>query len=389
AGRGALIDLPGSLDDRTARRLVRVLAGEGGETEVAVRPDGCFARRLVRTVPQRGTGWRTHGTALITGADTELGADTARWLADAGAGHLLLLTADAPADDPAADPAADLADAGVSVSRSTVDPADSDALTALVAELPAGHPLTVVVHLAPALGRDGTDPVGAARNLCGLALDHDLVAFVLCSCAEGILGGSPAHAHLDALTQQLRARGVPATSLSWGPVDEPDRAHPYGMNAISSRSAGAMLRQAVEQQTATAVLADIDWQEFSMSSEPGRTQLFDDVPEFEPDPTAEFTDEDPGLDGTALRESLSEAGPEERAQILRDTVCEQAARILSVEVDDDTDFLANGLTSLKALELNRNLMALTNVEIPLVAIIEYPNPTQLAEYLVEAYTEAL
>jgi acyl transferase domain-containing protein len=301
---GGLVDLPDKLDDRSGRRLAAVLAGEHGEDEAAVRIDGCFTRRLVRAAPVHATAahWSPHGTTLITGAGTELGAHTARWLADSGAGHLVLAGAPTPAEDLMAE----LTAAGAQVSVAAGDPADPEALTAIVAGIPAEHPLTAIVHLAPTLEgdtgrldvvrieREWAGTVAAAANLCALSLDHELSAFVLCSSIAGVFSGpglgnqAPAHAYLNALAQQCRARGVPVTSVSWGSVDEPGvitaadkQLRSNGMNAISPLSAAAMLRQAIERPTASTVLADIDWQWSSTHrSELGTRRLFDDVPEF-------------------------------------------------------------------------------------------------------------
>ncbi|WP_030843664.1 acyl carrier protein [Streptomyces hygroscopicus] len=91
-------------------------------------------------------------------------------------------------------------------------------------------------------------------------------------------------------------------------------------------------------------------------------------------------------DGAALHQALAIATAEEREDIMRETVRTQLADVLAPTViDDDSNFLENGLTSLTALELTRNLMTLTDVEIPLVAILEYPTPAQLGHYLAEAY----
>jgi acyl carrier protein len=94
------------------------------------------------------------------------------------------------------------------------------------------------------------------------------------------------------------------------------------------------------------------------------------------------------VEGAALRERLATATPGERETLLRETVRTQAAGILDhATITDDSNFVEQGLTSLKALELTRNLMTLTNVEIPLVAVIEYATPTQLARYIAEAAGE--
>ncbi|WP_159056423.1 type I polyketide synthase, partial [Streptomyces sp. DSM 15324] len=52
---GGLIDLPATIDRRTAGRLVAVVAGVGDEDQVAVRASGVFGRRLER-VPAGGAG---------------------------------------------------------------------------------------------------------------------------------------------------------------------------------------------------------------------------------------------------------------------------------------------------------------------------------------------
>jgi acyl carrier protein len=99
--------------------------------------------------------------------------------------------------------------------------------------------------------------------------------------------------------------------------------------------------------------------------------------------------EDQAQDGAALRQRLAAAAPGEVEGLLRETVRAQAGAILDhITVEDDTNFLENGLTSLKALELTRNLMSLTDIEIPLVAVIEHPTPAHLARFMAETHAEA-
>ncbi|AQW47780.1 type I polyketide synthase [Streptomyces violaceusniger] len=298
---GGLIDLPERFDDRAGRRLAGVLAGAYGEVEVAVRGDSCFARRLVRDIPTAlpSPARRLRGTVLITGAATTLAAHTARWAAEGGAEHLLLVDT-AP---PAADLVAELSAMGVRVSAATVDVADPEALAAAVADLPAEFPLTAVLHLTAPLAaeagqletarieREWAATVAGAVNLCALGSSHELSALVLgCSIAgvlpsPGLGNQAPAHAYLSALAQECRARGVPATSVCWGSIDDPDTAvgaakqlRTNGMPALPQRSAAGLLRQAVMADTAAVVIADIDWSWMTAhASELGRHRLFDDL----------------------------------------------------------------------------------------------------------------
>ncbi|MET8544539.1 type I polyketide synthase, partial [Kitasatospora sp. NPDC004799] len=76
---GGLVDLPAAPDRRTLSRLAGVLtggpAGAGGEDQVALRPSGVFARRLVRPRPDAAPveAWRPRGTVLVTGGTGALG----------------------------------------------------------------------------------------------------------------------------------------------------------------------------------------------------------------------------------------------------------------------------------------------------------------------------
>ncbi|MET7370897.1 type I polyketide synthase, partial [Streptomyces sp. NPDC005566] len=85
---GGLIDLPAQVDVRAGARLAGVLAGGGGEDQVAVRGSGVFGRRLVRAVPVGAveSSWNPcpSGTVLVTGGTGALGVEVARWLAGRG-----------------------------------------------------------------------------------------------------------------------------------------------------------------------------------------------------------------------------------------------------------------------------------------------------------------
>src|ERR1039457_3882456 len=90
---GGLVDVPAVWDERVAERLCGVLAG-CGEEQVAVRSSGVLARRLMRAPLPRengtGPGWVPSRSVLVTGGTGSVGGHVARWLAGAGAGHVVL-----------------------------------------------------------------------------------------------------------------------------------------------------------------------------------------------------------------------------------------------------------------------------------------------------------
>ncbi|MEU5980536.1 type I polyketide synthase [Streptomyces sp. NPDC047315] len=275
---GGLVDLPDVLDARTGRRLAAVLSGSYDEGEVAVRTDGTFVRRLVPggdAEPEAAAGWTPHGTTLITCADGELAAHLARLLADRGAERLLL------AGTPPRELVAELTARGTAVGTTDVDLSGADALAALVAALPSEHPLTAAVLLAPALDH-GPGPVDAGRiarewpgavavasTVCEFAAQQPLSALVVCSSVAGVLpvpglgNQAAAHAHLYALAQVHRARGLPVAAVCWGPVDGAQavgdtekQLRSNGVDALSPAEATAHLSEVLDRPAPSAVLAD-------------------------------------------------------------------------------------------------------------------------------------
>nr|WP_308437002.1 SDR family NAD(P)-dependent oxidoreductase [Streptomyces finlayi] len=238
---GGLIDLPDTLSARAAGRLAAVLAGTGGEDQVAVRDTAVYVRRLVPApAGSPDAGWQPaaahpDGTVLITGGTGGRGSSTARWLAAEGVRRLLLVGRRGPDAPGSAALVADLRAMGAEATVVACDTADRDALAAVLADIPEAHPLTAVVHAAAAvddgvlddLTQDRLTAVHRAKVLSALHLDEltrdaDLSAFVLFSSVAGAVGTpgraavAAANAVLDALAQQRHARGLPATSLAWG-----------------------------------------------------------------------------------------------------------------------------------------------------------------------------
>ncbi|MGW0778671.1 type I polyketide synthase, partial [Streptomyces sp. NPDC002835] len=284
---GGLIDLPDTVTTRAARRLGAVLAGLDGEDQIAVRDSAVYVRRLVPApAGSPDAGWQPaaadpDGTVLITGGTGGRGSRTARWLAAAGVRHLLLVGRRGP-DAPGSDAlVAELRALGAEATVVACDTADPDALTGVLAAVPAEHPLTAVVHAAAAVDDGVLDDltperltvVHRAKALTALHLDEltrglDLSAFVLFSSVAGAVGTpgraavAAANAVLDALAQQRHARGLPATSLAWGawmdgepPVDGAGM-DVTGADGVTDMSApGADREPAVDRAGADGVTA--------------------------------------------------------------------------------------------------------------------------------------
>ncbi|MEV6829661.1 type I polyketide synthase [Amycolatopsis sp. NPDC051102] len=406
---GGLLDLPAEPDAATAALLAAALSGVDGEDQLAIRPSGLLARRLVRApftpVAQR---WKPRGTVLITGGTGALGGHVARRLAADGAEHLVLTSRRGPDAPGAAALEAELAALGTCVTIAACDVADRAALAALLAGL--AEPVRAVVHAAglpqatPVLDTTPAEfadviggKVAGARNLDEL-LGDDLDAFVLFSSNAGVWGSggqgayAAGNAYLDALAEQRRARGAAATSVAWGfwggggmagDVELEDQLRRRGLREMAPEAAVEALCQALDAREVFLAVADVDWARFA----PGftlsrRRPLIEDIPEVRA--LLEAADE-PAPARPALARRVAELGEAEARRLLLDLVRGQAASVLghdsATAVPAGRAFRELGFDSLTAVEVRNRINAATGLTLPATLVFDHPNPAALAAEL--------
>jgi acyl transferase domain-containing protein len=88
-----LIDLDSSSSERAAADLLAELSDRSLDDQVAVRTSGRYVARLVPFAPvdAEPVNWRADASYLITGGLGSLGLKVARWMADKGARHIVLV----------------------------------------------------------------------------------------------------------------------------------------------------------------------------------------------------------------------------------------------------------------------------------------------------------
>ncbi|MBV6700085.1 SDR family NAD(P)-dependent oxidoreductase [Kitasatospora aureofaciens] len=416
---GGLIDLPEAPDQGAVRRLAAVLAGTDGEDQLAIRSTAVYGRRLTPApAGSPDAGWmpgETRGTVLVTGGTGGRGAHLARWLAGAGASHLLLASRRGPDAPGAAELAEELRALGAEVTLAACDVADRGALTALLAVLPEDAPLTAVVHAAGAVDDGVLDDltperfaaVHRARAQAALHLDeltrgHDLTAFVLCSSVAGAVG-TPGRAALaapvavlDALAQRRRAEGLPATSIAWGawvgaeysgPADADGRPQRSAVPALHPELALAALRQAVTRPAPALVLLDLTQPQIldglvGLRGNP----LLRELPAARPALAAADAARREYVAGASeLTGRLRALSAGERVTVLTDLVRTHVAAVLGYAdrsaVAPDRKFRDLGFDSLTAVELPARLGLATGLKLPATSVYDYPTAHALAEYL--------
>ncbi|HZN17104.1 MAG TPA: SDR family NAD(P)-dependent oxidoreductase [Micromonosporaceae bacterium] len=428
---GGLVDLPGTLDDRTGKLLAGVLtaatagpvapggAGAGLEDQVAIRPAGALARRLAPAPAPAGelaVPWQPRGTVLVTGGTGGIGAEAARWLADHGAGHLLLVSrrgADAPGADVLA---ADLRRRGSAVTIAACDAADRDQLAEVLGAVPAEAPLRAVFHAAGVV-EDGVaaaltpEPLRrvlrpktvAALHLHELTRGHDLDAFVLFSSFAGTVGTlgqaayAAANAFLDALAEQRRTAGLPATSVAWGPWAGAGMAaqaatrkgmRRSGLSPLAPELALTALHQAIGYGDSTVAVVDVDWERFTAGFTTVRpSPLLRDLPQVRRHDGGGGAGplQPRGVEAGELARRLAGLTGPRRDRALLDLVREHVAVVLGHRsgqaVEPDRPFKDLGFDSLAAVELRNRLTKATELRMPVTLVFDYPTAESLARYL--------
>ncbi|MFG2716638.1 type I polyketide synthase, partial [Streptomyces goshikiensis] len=400
-----------------------------GEFELAIRSGVVCVPRLVRVPSSESVAASPvvlgdpSGTVLVTGATGGLGRLFARHLVSAyGAERLLLVSRRGPAADGVDELIAELARLGAHAELVACDIADREALGALLASIPAEHPLTAVVHTAGVLD-DGVlssltpdrvasvlrPKVDAAWNLHELTQGLDLSAFVLFSGAAAAFGAAgqanyaAANAFLEALAEQRRVEGLPAVSLAWGlwapqtgssgegmasRLDEADlrRIARDGVGALGADEGLGLFDTAMTVDSAVLMpirldLAVLRAQAVSTGATPALLRGLVRVPARRT-ATRRVGGTESGSPLTARLLALPVA---EHEGVLLDLVCGRVAAVLghtgADAVDAERAFRDLGFDSLTAVELRNVLKAETGLRLPPTLIFDYPTPAALARHL--------
>jgi amino acid adenylation domain-containing protein len=427
---GGLVDLDESSDDRAADAAA-VLAAlrRGGESEVAIRGDTCFAARVVAEeaeLPAFAFEPRIDAAYLITGGLGGLGLQVARWLAGRGARRLILLgrTALPPrsswmqaVEGPEVErirAIREIEALGAAVHVAAVDVADAAQFSAFLSAYDAeGWPaIRGVVHAAgllhdaSLLRLDAAAMKAAARPkldggwmLHSLLRERPLDFFVVFSSAASLIGSAgqgnyaAANAFLDSLAAYRRGQGLPALSINWGPwadvglaarADLAARRARGGMGSIAPGVGvelfGRLLRGNARQvgvvPLGAAALRDLF---------PAETPLLKALPR--------AASPEAGVPAAApsVAELLRGAPESQRVPRMLAHLQQRVGRITMADVatiEPEHGVLQLGMDSLMIVELVRELNRDLQITLYPREIFERPSLIGLAEYLVDAIGEA-
>ena len=234
---GTLTPLPYSVFGSTAVSAAFHLMQQAGHIgKIVVQPPDPATIR----VPAAAFAVNPKGTHLVTGGLGGFGLATAKWLADRGARHLVLVGRRGAAADEAKDLIAALLRRGVNVLVQPCDVADATQVEALFEKTRRTMPPivgvihsamvlddTIVANLTPErFGPVLSPKVSGADHLDQATRSMNLDYFVLFSSVVTLIGnrgqGSyvAANAYLEGLARCRRRAGLPALTIGWGPLTD-------------------------------------------------------------------------------------------------------------------------------------------------------------------------
>ncbi len=351
---------------------------------------------------------------LVTGGADGFGLKSAAWLADRGAGHLVLLGRRGLATPGIEAAVAGLEARGTRVHVMACDITDRVALSRVLKEVRRDlPPLRGVLHAAMVLD-DGLirnlDParfrkvlapkVQGAWNLHQLTLDLPLDFFILYSSATTYIGNPgqanyvAANLYLESLAAMRRAEGLPGTSICWGAIGDAGylTRHEAVKDGLQARLGGAPLAsdQALEllgallgeDANGTAIL-DFDWHALQRFLPGSRSPYFDWVRRAAGQPM------DSPTQGEDIRTLLQGLAPEEAKTLIAERLAAEVAQILQIpadRIDPARSLYDLGMDSLMGVELVLGIEKRFGVSLPVMALNEGPSIDRIAERLATSLT---
>ena len=359
---------------------------------------------------------RDDRTYLVTGGLGGIGIAVARWLADRGAGAIVLNGRRDP--DPEAEEAIEeLRRQGAAVTVELADVTDSEAIDQMLNRIDANlPPLGGVIHSVGALS-DGAltnqtwdkfeevlwPKMLGAWHLHRATEDLDLDMFVLYSSAAGVRGNpgqanhAAANAFLDQLAAHRRSLGLPGQAIAWGAWSGLGEAEEQrerigaqleagGRGWISPEQGVKAFDHLVRQDVTMSMVAAVDWQVVAEGPEAG-SPLWEELLSASGGATAGSQES-----AADVLDQLRGAKAAEREETLVSFLQRELQAVMRLPELPETSavFADLGMDSLMVVELRNRLNRAFAGECTVsnTAIFNYPNITGLARHLSNEFGQA-
>jgi NAD(P)-dependent dehydrogenase (short-subunit alcohol dehydrogenase family)/acyl carrier protein len=376
------------------------------------------ARHVGKVVVRQGSATAPkisrQGTYLVTGGLSGVGLLVARWLAESGAGRLILvgrrgMTSEATPTIEA------LRAGGTTVIAEAVDVSDETALDDLLSRIRIdGPPLRGILHGAGVLDnaallqqdedrftRVFAPKVHGAWLLDRLTRGDPLDLFVTFSSVAAVFGAAgqanhaAANAVLDSLAHERRERGLHGLSINWGAWagvgaaasnEVSGRLAAQGLGAMTPARGIQALETLLRGVRAQVAVFPVEWPRFmDGAAQRGLSTFLAEIVGSSSN-FAKYPTERP-VNRPSLRAELASAPASRHRQLVGSFVRSHALRILGIDpamtVLTTTPLGELGLDSLLAVELRNELGLALGESLPVTLLFDYPTLDAISEYILK------
>ncbi|QFT32220.1 Phthiocerol synthesis polyketide synthase type I PpsE [Labrenzia sp. THAF82] len=363
--------------------------------------DGRWQVPRLKPMPPGTTGLsQLQGAYLLTGVSGQIGTGLLDWLAGSGVSELLIVAHTEPTGH-FQEKLASLRNLGLRVSLMLLDLDCGDTLEPLRAFASSSQaPLSGVFHLAGRVVEGPVNPFDhealrsvmaikplTAWHIAQAVSGHQLKHFVLYSSMAGRLGAPGLGAHgaasaaLTELAAWLRAEGIPASVVEWGPWEHPEARD-------RNRTHETMGFQPISVDEGSAALNEV------LTTGPGTYQAFrfeagrwlKRFPSLSVPPILVDATSHRKLPVVGTPDPIDWTNPVDARRAVRSRLQTELAAVIGFEVPDiaeDQPFSEMNLNSLMALELRSRLESTLALLIPTSLIWSFPTVSRLTQALVD------
>ncbi|MCY4582828.1 MAG: SDR family NAD(P)-dependent oxidoreductase, partial [Chloroflexi bacterium] len=381
---------------------------EAGPAMKFMRAARHIGKIVLANSPMAGGVLREDRTYLVTGGLGGIGCALAAWLAERGAGAIVL-NGRRPPDPEVAEAIDALRERGFTVQVEIADVTNAGAIDLMLERIDATlPPLGGVIHSVGVLSDAALTnqswerfeevlwpKVLGAWHLHRATFERDLDMFVLFSSVAGVLGNpgqanhAAANAFLDQLAGHRRALGLPGQSIAWGAwaglgeaEEQRERIarqlEAAGTGWITPEQGLRAFDQVLRQDMTAGMVAAVDWPTFSKNHEQ-LPPLLEDL----------LVAEDGAVEATPapgdVLSGLWDASMAERVQMLASFLQRELQAVMRLPSPPaaSVEFSELGMDSLMAVELRNRLNRAFAGEyvVPNTVVFDYPSVTGLARHL--------
>jgi acyl transferase domain-containing protein/acyl carrier protein len=381
-------------DMAQAKHIGKIVVPVPGK-DVAVEPEAQTALSL-----------RDNATYLITGGLGGFGLAVARWMADKGARHIVLLGRNGVTTEEARSAIIALMRRGIEIVVEHADVSRRKDLVRVVEHITASMPpLRGIVHAAMVLDDGILLQLNADRfkrvmepkalgawHLHTMTASMPLDFFILFSSVTTMVGNPgqanyvAANAFLDALAHLRHSMNLPALAVNWGHlsgtgyvarhVEIAEHLEASGMRGFTTSQALDIMERLMSRKKTQAGVMDIDWQQWA--------DVFSSYasPRFSLLAQSSIAGDSTGV--KRIRDLLTAVQPGERQAIVIAHLNKQIAKVLGMsaaKLDPDQPINGMGLDSLMLVELKNRIEKETSISLPTVELMAGPSIRELSRVL--------